>query len=100
MADISNDLNVLAKVTAIKTFSSVAIGEAPTAVNRGDHVDIIFSDAAMVKLQQFVYDSLMQKPGKVRIDTYAIAFPPLLKVYGKIAIIALVCTFLLGRITK
>lgn len=98
--NVANDVLLQAKVKAMLVAAAAITGESPQAINRGEYVEIIFTPKQKELMQSWIVDNLLKKPGDVRIDYYGIALPPIIKVYGKIALLALVAAYVLGKISR
>lgn len=98
--DLSKDVILQGKIRALQVFAAAITGEAPAIINRGDYVEIQFSPRQKEFIQNYIKRSLTAAPGDVRIDMYGVAMPPILQVYGKIALVVLLAAFFLGRLTK
>lgn len=98
--DLSKDVILQGKIRALQIFAAALTGETPAVINRGEYVEIQFSPRQKNIMQDFIKRSLTAAPGDVRLDLYGVAMPPVLQVYGKIALVVLLAAFFLGRLTK
>lgn len=98
--DLSQDVLLQGKLKSVQVLAAALTGETPALINRGDYVEIQFSPAQKVIMQNWIKKSLTAAPGTVRVDIYGIAMPPLFQVYGKIALVTLLAAFFLGRLSK
>jgi len=96
---IKNDIVLAGKIAAFSTLIAGLTGEAPAVEYTDEYAQINFSDNQKQILQQYIEKNLRAKPGAVRIDYNSIFTPPLFRVYGKYAIMALVAAYLMGRLT-
>ncbi|RQW04063.1 hypothetical protein EH223_08460 [candidate division KSB1 bacterium] len=97
--NVANDVTVHSRVLALQVFAATMTGQKPTVINRGEYVEIQFTPEQYKIMQQYIEDTLRARPGKIRVDYQKIMLPPMLKVYGKIAVLSLLATFFLGRVT-
>lgn len=97
--DIRQDLSTTAKIAAIQAFLGNVTGE-PAQVQYGDgYVRIVLTENQKLILQNEIEKQLRAKPGKIRLNYGQLIIPPVARVYGKFAILALIAAFLLGSLT-
>ena len=98
--DLSKDIILQGKIRAVQVAAAAITGETPQIINRGEYIEIVFTENQKMILRDWIKKSLTAAPGTVRIDYYGLTVPPLVQVYGKIAVVILIAAFFLGRLTK
>lgn len=96
---VKDDLMAQAQVKGLQTLVRYLTNEDPIVVWYDQYVTIDFTPQQRILLSTYVENYLKGKPGKIRVNAVPVVFPPVLKVYGKFAIMGLVASFLLGRLT-
>ena len=93
-----DDLMVQAQVKGLQTLVRYLTNEDPIVVWQDQYVSIDFTPQQKVLLSTYLENYLRGKPGKLRINVLPLAFPPVVKVYGKFVLMGLTAAFLLGRL--
>lgn len=100
MADIQNDLMLRGKIAAFSTMIAALTGEQPAINYTPEFAQIEFTEQQKQILQSMIERELKAKPGSIRINYNSIFFPPVFRVYGKYALMALIAAFLLGKLSN
>lgn len=98
--DLSKDVVLQGKIRALQVAAAALTGETPAIINRGEYIEVQFTDSQKNIFRDWIRRSLVAAPGDIRIDYYGVAMPPLFQVYGKLALVVLLGAFFLGRLTK
>lgn len=87
------------KIAAAQAYLTAITGEPAEVKYADDYARILLSPNQVSILQNEIEKQLRAKPGKIRMNYAQLIVPPVIRTYGKFALLALILSFLLGSIT-
>lgn len=91
------------KIAGIMAVVNNLTGENPVITDMGDYYQVSWTDAQREKIQGWIQDGVTpgsSPSGEIRFEILPLVLPPIVRVYSRYVIGAIVALFFLGRISK
>lgn len=96
---VYNNVVTMGKAQAIGGLVTLLTSEKPLIVDHGTYLAIEFTDNQKTLITDYIEKTLSAEPSDIRINWGELTIPALFRVYGRYLIMAIVISFLLGKIS-